>query len=111
MKPLPCPSRLSQLPPGNRRLVTLMQSIGFGSIEHLPVGAGQARFEPAPLITREIKLASEDTSGSPPSGDFALRRQVVELLEQLAKLGDGVVPLIEVKHGLPFRVFIRTTTA
>lgn len=43
--------------------------------------------------------------------DFLLKRQVVELIEELTGLGDGIVSLIEVKHGLPFRVFLRTTAA
>lgn len=103
-------SRLSHLAPGNRRLIGLMQSTGFGTLEQVHVRHGDVRFDPAPVVTREIKLASEDLVPAP-AGDFLLKRQHIELIEHLAQLGDGVVPLIEVKHGLPFRIFLRTAAA
>jgi hypothetical protein len=30
----------------------------------------------------------------------------VELFEQFDRLGNGTIDLIEVKHGLPFRMFV-----
>ncbi len=38
------------------------------------------------------------------SADFALKREHIELFENLKRLGHGVVECIEVKAGLPFRV-------
>jgi hypothetical protein len=35
-------------------------------------------------------------------GDFVLKHQTIELLEAIARLGDGEVLAIEVKNGLAF---------
>ena len=88
-----------------------MQSLHFGSIENLTIRSSEPVFHPAPAIMREIKLGSEDAPAHHGADDFLLKRQVVELIEELTGLGDGIVSLIEVKHGLPFRVFLRTTAA
>jgi hypothetical protein len=36
--------------------------------------------------------------------DFLLKEQVVELFAYFEQVGDGVIDLIEINHGLPFRL-------
>lgn len=100
------PSKLS-LSPARRRLIDLMQSINFGRIEFLAVRAGEPDFDPKPRVVREIKFGGEN--GLRPEtaiADFRLKAQVVDLLRELDHLRDGVVEVLEIKHGLPFRVFV-----
>ena len=88
-----------------RRLVELLQELNFGRVENLTVREGQPVLDPPPRIVREWKFGAE--KGPRPEraiGEFALKLQVVELFAALDELGDGVVDLIEVKHGLPFKM-------
>jgi len=41
--------------------------------------------------------------------DFLLKSQVIEFIDQLSRLGDGIVESLEVRHGLPFRMTARDT--
>lgn len=94
------------LPGPHRRLIKLMQSIGFGYIEGLHVRGGEPAFDPLPRIVRDHKFGTRSNGPSPQAGreDFALKQQVRELLEQLESIGDGVVERLEIQHGLPFRM-------
>jgi hypothetical protein len=85
-----------------------MQSLNFGRIENLHVRCGEPVFMPPPRIVQDIKFGAE--SGPRPelgTPDFQLRRQVNELFDHLARLNDGMVDLLEVKHGLPFKLELR----
>jgi hypothetical protein len=84
-----------------------MQGLNFGRIERLTVRRGEPIFDPAPRIIQEVKLGGEN--GPRPElahDDFTLRTQVTELFDYLTRLGDGLVEMVEVKHGLPFRLVI-----
>lgn len=90
-----------------RRLVRLMQRLLFGRIENLVIRRGQPVFDPPPTVTREHKFGGEN--GAHPklrADDFLLKDQVVDLFRQLDALGDGVIAVLEVKHGLPFRMLV-----
>jgi hypothetical protein len=93
------------LPPAGQRLVELMQRLHFGQILGLRIRNGQPDFAVPPRLVRDRKLGSEPTPRpiSAPE-DFLLKEQVVELFAYLEEIGDGVIDLIEVKHGLPFRL-------
>jgi hypothetical protein len=95
------------LSPGRKDLVQLMQRLNFGRIEGLEIRNGEPVFEPAPRIIQDIKIGGEN--GPRPElarEDFALRSQVTELFDHLTRLDHGVVTVIEVKHGLPFKLVI-----
>lgn len=97
----------SSLSSARRELVALMQGIGFGRIENLAIRSGEPVFDPPPRVIREVKFGSEN--GPRPergAGDFALKAQVVELLRLMDELGDATFEVLEVKHGLPFRVLV-----
>ena len=97
----------SALSPARRRLLELMQEVGFGHIENLVVRGGQPMFDPAPRVVYEVKFAAAENSPRPEraGADFRLKTQHLELFEQLDALGEATIEKIEVKHGLPFRLF------
>ena len=93
-----------------RRLVETMQRLNFGRIEGLVIRNGSPVFEPAPKLTQDIKLGAQ--SGARPElalDDFTLRDSVSELFEHFERVRDGIIDLIEVRHGLPAR-FLATPT-
>lgn len=100
------------LPPESQRLVELMQRINFGRIFDLPVHNSQPVMDPPPRVVREIKFGGDNgprlESAKP---DFAIKVQIRELFSQLQALEDGVIPCIEIQHGLPFRMTIEETPA
>ena len=98
------PSKQS-LSPARQRLVELMRRLHFGQVLDLHVRGGEPQFDPPPRVVRDLKLDSEPDS-RPATGreDYLLKRPVVELLRFLDRLQDGVIDVVEVKHGLPFRL-------
>lgn len=99
-----------RLSPARRWLIEEMQRIRFGRIERLVVRAGEPVISPRPLVVREVKLPAGPRPEAR-TGDFLLKAQVVELLQLLDEMGDGTIEVIEVKHGLPFRVFVPEAAA
>ncbi len=99
--------RFSDLSEAEGRLVRMMQDLNFGKVENLLVRSGQPIFNPLPRVVREIKLGA-DSSPRPEwhRGDFALKDQIIELIQILRTMDDGVVHLLEVKHGLAFRLLL-----
>lgn len=96
-------NKFFDLGPARRRLVHLMQEINFGRIENLRIRNGDPMHDPLPRIVREVRFPGEN--GPRPEaeiGDFALKRQVKDLLTELDRIGNGVVDVLIVKHGLPF---------
>jgi hypothetical protein len=97
----------STLSPARRRLVSLFQQVNFGRIESLLVRDGEPVFDPPPRIVREVKFGGEN--GPRPElkrTDFQLKTQVIEIFSALDPIRDGTIDAIEVKHGLPFRMFL-----
>jgi hypothetical protein len=90
-----------------RRLVRLMQQIRFGKVEGLRVRGGEPVFSPPPVVTREHKFGGEN--GPHPgaeAADFRLKAQIQDLCAALDALGDGTIAVIDVRHGLPFRMLV-----
>lgn len=103
---------LSSLPPDRRGLLQLMQHMNFGRVERLLVRDGQPVLDPPPRQFLEIKIGGEN--GPRPeivAGDFLLKQQVVELFDYLDKLQNGVIDVLEIKHGLPFRMTVTEEAA
>lgn len=100
------------LTPARKRLVELMQRVGFGRIEGLVVRGGDPVLDPPPRVVREIKFCAEN-GPRPEAGkkDFALKQQVRDLFAEMEVMGNGVIRSIEIKHGLPFRMSIEEYTA
>jgi hypothetical protein len=102
---LPANERKSGLSAARRRLVELFQRINFGRVKNLTVRNGEPTFDPPPRVVTEVKFAAENGPRSERcAGDFALKAQVIELFAAFDSLGDGVIDVIEVKNGLPFKM-------
>ncbi|MEK6676409.1 MAG: hypothetical protein AABZ47_12235 [Planctomycetota bacterium] len=84
-----------------------MQSLNFGAIEDLEFAGGEPVLNPPPKVTREVKFGAEN--GIRPESsldDFVLKAQVRELFAAIDEIGVGVIERIEVRHSLPFRMFV-----
>ncbi len=101
-----------ELTASQQRLVELLQQLNFGCIEGLVVRGGQPVLDPLPDITREVKFGGDNGARQElHNQDFVLKSQVVELFTALDELGNGVIELLDVKHGLPFRMRMRDRAA
>ncbi|MFN0168663.1 MAG: hypothetical protein ACKV22_19740 [Bryobacteraceae bacterium] len=82
-----------------------MSCLNFGRLEGLHVRHGQPVWDPPPRIVREVKLGGDNSPRPEASApNFQLKEQVLELFTHIAELGDGVIDVLEVKHGLPFKL-------
>ncbi len=100
------------LSPRRVDLVELMQNINFGRIERLSIQDGQPILDPRPLIVREHKFAGEN--GPRPElavDDFLLKKQVIGLFSFFDEERNGVIDLLEIKNGLPFRMLVAEVAA
>lgn len=100
-------SNKASLPPARRRLLEVLQQINFGRLESLVIRNGQPILDPMPRKVLEIKFDSEN--GPRPElgiSDFLLKKQVVELFAFFDKSQNGVIDVLEVKHGLPFKMIV-----
>ena len=105
-------ARKSSLSPARRRLLELMQSIGYGRIQNLIIRDGDPVFRPPPYVVREFKLNSDDDADHELAAvDFELKLEVVRLFRRLDRLGDGMVESVEIKDGLPFKLAVEGVKA
>jgi hypothetical protein len=100
------------LSPRRRSLVEYMQEKNFCTIYDLPIVDGEPVLSPMPRVVREFKFPGEN--GPRPEldlDDFPLKPQVVQLFACFEEIRDGTIAVIEVKHGLPFRMLVTEATA
>jgi hypothetical protein len=99
--------QMEDLSPARQRLLRLFQTINFGRVEELEIRNGEPAFRPAPRVFVELKLDADD--GPRPESAlnrFPLRSQVARFFDRIASLNHGTVELIEVRHGMPFRMVL-----
>lgn len=103
----PLTASLSALSPARKRLVRMMLDLHFGKIADLHIRHGQPCFKPPPRVVRDV-VFGKNNEAHPclEKHDFALKRQVLELFEQLDDLGDGIIASLFVQNGLPVRMKI-----
>jgi len=102
----------ASLPPARRRLLEVLQQINFGRLESLVVRDGQPILDPMPRKVLEIKFDSENGPRAELGiADFLLKKQVVELFAFFDELQNGVIDVLEIKHGLPFRMIVTEVPA
>jgi hypothetical protein len=100
---------LSSLSPARRSLVLLMRDVNFGRVEHLLVRGGEPVLagDAATRVFRELKFGGDNGPRPDPAAE-PLKPQVVELFDQLDRLGDARVSVLVVKHGAPFAMHVET---
>jgi hypothetical protein len=104
---MPATTHFRQLSAPRQTLVRLFQSINFGRIEDPEGRGGEPVFNPAPRVLIAVDLQCDE--GPRPEhelGDFAIREEIVRLMDRLRELGDGAVEHIEVRAGLPRRMVV-----
>ncbi|MEN6451399.1 MAG: hypothetical protein ABFC96_12980 [Thermoguttaceae bacterium] len=105
-------TRKASLSPARRRLLELLQQVNFGRLESLVIADDEPVFDPSPRIVREIKFGSENGPRHEiGAADFNLKSQVIELLAFFDELHNGTIDVLEIKHGLPFRVIVTEVAA
>ena len=100
------------LSPARVRLLELMQDANFGRIESLRIADGEPVLDPRPALVREHKFGGEN--GPRPelaANDFLLKQQVSELFAFFDQMQNGVIDVLEIKHGLPFRMIVTEVPA
>jgi hypothetical protein len=104
--------QFADLSPAWQRLLRLFQTIHFGRVEELEIRNGEPVFSPEPRVFLELKLDTADGPRPERRLDrFELRSQVERFIGQVARMKDGTVERIEVRHGLPFRMVIEAMPA
>jgi hypothetical protein len=101
------PKPVQDLRPSERRFITAMQQLGYGSFESLRIRAGELVLDPWPTTVRSVKFGNATTNQPDvESAKFELKRQVAELLAYVRTINDGVIRVLEVRGGLPFSMEI-----
>jgi len=104
--------RMEELSPAKQRLLRLFQAINFGRVEELEIRDGEPQFNPVPRVFVELKLDTDDEPRRESQLDrFPLRSQVERFFMQISRLDEGTVEMIEVRHGLSFRMVIEAMPA
>ena len=99
------PATKASLSPSRRRLVELMQDVGFGRIEQLHLRNGEPVFDPPPRVVRDVKIGKRNGPHATRGRlDFVLKDAVVELLDLFDEASSTTVARIVVQNGLPCRV-------
>jgi hypothetical protein len=98
------PARKSALSLSRQRLIELMQRLGFGLIQNLHIQGGEPIFDGNTKVSRDIRIGDRSAHRELEGQDFLLRREVVALFALFTENQDGVIELLEIKHGLPFRI-------
>lgn len=98
-------TKISGLSAARKHLLRVMQENPFSRIDYLAVANGDPVFGPATKIIAETKFGAADGPRREAGlSDFVLKKEHVELFQQLEKIGSGELLTLEVRGGLPFRM-------
>lgn len=96
----------SSLNPGQRRIVEIIETLGFGVIERLLIRNGLPCYDPEARIVQTIKLDSgPERQPDRSCADLTLKKEFESLFYQLSLLDDAIVD-VEIRHSLPFRLVL-----
>ena len=109
----PCPKGIAptrrSLSPPRQRLLELMQEVRFGRIKGLHVRQGEPVLNPGPEVLRDVVFGKDNRPGSGRRlGDFALKHQVVEMLDVFEREPALRVKELVVQDGLPVRMTVES---
>ena len=99
------PTTTLDLLPSERILISGITVLRNGRIQSIAVRNGQVLVEPFPKTIRDVKFGTIDQPHSTKSEEFALKRQVADLLEYIRSIDSGEILVLEVRGGVP--VFMR----
>ena len=89
-----------------RRLVVVLQQLGFGRLEFARIHCGEVVLDPWPTVVRVLKSGSVERR--PPAGatDFELKNPMAAFFEYIRGVDEGEIRCLEVRHGQPFSMEI-----
>ena len=88
-----------------RKLVELMQEVGFGRIEGLRVARGEPVLEPRPRVQRTVILG-RDADRPHPQGSGALKGQILDLFRRFEAEPHAFIKELTIDNGLPIRMTV-----
>lgn len=102
------PFRKATVSHSRQRLLEWMQDLNFGEFQGLVVKNGDPVLDPPPRIVVEHRFGAAENGPRPERqvDDFSLKMQVIELLRYFDQLANGTIDILQVKHGLPVRMFV-----
>jgi len=100
------PRSFSDLTPTEQLCVSAMRQLQFGRYERVQIRNGEFLL---PFTgVQMVKFGSEGPTLLSATDDFELKRQVIDLIEQVRMVASGEIRCLEVKHGLPFSMEVET---
>ncbi|MBC7772931.1 MAG: hypothetical protein H7210_10585 [Pyrinomonadaceae bacterium] len=99
-------TRYSECSRSSQRLIDLMTDLDFGQIQGLSFLNGEPVFDPQPWVVRDVKFGADPSRSRTPGPDFCLKPEIIELFEHFDRVRGGVIDVLEIRHGLPFRMSI-----
>jgi hypothetical protein len=92
------------LSPEQSSLLEIMRVHQFGRIENMSIRAGQPVLDHLKVVRVACLGGKSGGTKLPSTDDFELKRAVCNLINELARLGDGTVVRLDFKRGLPCRL-------
>ncbi len=100
------PLQFSGLSSARKALIRLCQSTNYGYIEDLAIRDREPIFSPPCTVLVDLKLDSEQYARPELAhSDFPLSGEVGRLMALLDQIRDGRISRLEVRAGLPRRIF------
>ncbi len=104
--------RKSDLADEGRWLLEDMQRMGHGRYKKLPIYNGQPLVHPPPKRQRDHRpLGPAMKRPAVRTGDYILDDQYIEMFDEFKRIGNGVVLVLEVRDGLPYKMTIDESAA
>ena len=104
--------RFSDLSGHRQQLVRLCQATNYGQIQGLELRDGEPVVDPEPIVWIDVKLGvDEGARPEPHSADFTLQNEICGLMAGLDQIHNGVIDKIEIRAGIPRRLFFRRRSA
>ncbi|MBU1701015.1 MAG: hypothetical protein KJ970_13915 [Candidatus Eisenbacteria bacterium] len=69
---------------------------------------GEPVLDPPPRVVREIRLGRAGPGPAKGKDDFLLKKQVIDLFDEMTRVDNGQIERIDIQGGLPFRVFVES---
>lgn len=108
----PSPVRFSSLSQSKQQFLLLAQSLHFGQVRDLRIRAGDLVTSPPPRIIRRVKIGAQKSARTPlDAANSIIKQEWIEFFDELETIRDGVFPVIEIAHGLPFLYEIEQTVS
>jgi hypothetical protein len=99
--------RRSDLSASWRAFLDTCRQLRFGSLHNVGIAFGQPGTGPAMTVSRTVKVPRDrEPLPAADDPDYAVRREVLDLIDFATRLGTGTIERIDVVAGLPKTVHL-----